>query len=568
MSLTSSLYIAATGLTASQSAMTVISNNIANVDNEDYSKLRLNLTDLVNCSSPTNPIAEANSLSGVNVASITRYADSYLESTYRDTNSDNSYLKKYDTMASGIETTMNELKDTGLSNALSNFYAAVKSLNNSPNNPSARENFVSAAQNLCSVFNSAAASLTQTQQSLVGDYNNPNTIASSEMSIDVNSVNNLLDQIAEVNKNIIQSNSADVTSSALLDQRDALLLKLSNYIPANVTENDNGTVKVSLGSTALVSGVDVTGYLKASAGNAAEPAVIDIVDKNGTTVASDVNSRITSGSIGAILDITGTSSAKFTISSVLDNLNTLAGNFANIMNTIQAGDPNGDSSTAMSIDKTTNTLTDSTNLLFVSNSSPSVTTTTTSHATIPGDVAGTVITNTTDAFGNKITNMITTNIDGLGNTTVTTKSQAAVTAANISVNSAIVSDSDLVAAARISATEHAAGNYANETGNNSNANLIMASQTKAYTGLDDQTISGFLSTAVSEVGTAVDSLDNNLKTKTSVLDSIKSKLQSETSVNLDEELTEMIKYQRAYQASARVFSACSDLLDTLVNLGQ
>ena len=38
-------------------------------------------------------------------------------------------------------------------------------------------------------------------------------------------------------------------------------------------------------------------------------------------------------------------------------------------------------------------------------------------------------------------------------------------------------------------------------------------------------------------------------------------------IDLNEELTELIKFQTAYSASARVFSTCNSLLDTLISLG-
>ena len=42
----------------------------------------------------------------------------------------------------------------------------------------------------------------------------------------------------------------------------------------------------------------------------------------------------------------------------------------------------------------------------------------------------------------------------------------------------------------------------------------------------------------------------------------------ELRVDLNEEIVDLTKYQRAYQASSRIFSICNSLLDTLVNLGK
>ena len=52
MSLVSGLNIAQQALAANQAAITVISNNIANVDNENYSKLSVEFSDVVNRQPP------------------------------------------------------------------------------------------------------------------------------------------------------------------------------------------------------------------------------------------------------------------------------------------------------------------------------------------------------------------------------------------------------------------------------------------------------------------------------------------------------------------------------------
>ena len=77
----------------------------------------------------------------------------------------------------------------------------------------------------------------------------------------------------------------------------------------------------------------------------------------------------------------------------------------------------------------------------------------------------------------------------------------------------------------------------------------------------------FLMSGISKIGIQADSIENQGTSQESIVKSIEDRLMSETSVDLNEELTDMIKYQRSYQASARVFNACCDILNTLVSLG-
>lgn len=52
------------------------------------------------------------------------------------------------------------------------------------------------------------------------------------------------------------------------------------------------------------------------------------------------------------------------------------------------------------------------------------------------------------------------------------------------------------------------------------------------------------------------------------LNQINQERQSLSGVNLDEEATNLITYQRAFEAAARVVTVTSDMLSTIVNLGR
>ena len=54
-------------------------------------------------------------------------------------------------------------------------------------------------------------------------------------------------------------------------------------------------------------------------------------------------------------------------------------------------------------------------------------------------------------------------------------------------------------------------------------------------------------------------------TAQSLVDSIEDRRQSVAGVSLDEEMTNLIRFQRGYQASARTMSTMDAMLDTLIN---
>jgi flagellar hook-associated protein 1 FlgK len=67
------------------------------------------------------------------------------------------------------------------------------------------------------------------------------------------------------------------------------------------------------------------------------------------------------------------------------------------------------------------------------------------------------------------------------------------------------------------------------------------------------------------LGTQVQSLGAAIKVQASVVEAADDAVNADSGVNLDEEMTGMLMFQRAYQASARVITTVDEMLDTLVN---
>lgn len=509
MSILTTMNIARQGLSVNQSAINIVSNNISNMNTAGYSKENVNLA----TASATSYLGYGTYAgSGVTIESISRSTDVYLQSYYRQQNSNYKYYDESSTVSSSLQDMTNELSGTGIEAALTSFYSAAKTLISSPSSITARTAYVEQAGTVAQMFNQVSQSLTDLQTSLVGDGVNDTSLDNSSIASNVKEVNSILNQLATVNQDIIKTNAAGCVSNNLLDTRDQLINKLSDYMPINVTYNKSDTVNVSVGNVNLIQSGNIMGTFSLSTGGAAEPAVMNIVDSSGTITQPNINSQITSGSMGAILDMCGSAaSSGLTINGVLSNLNTLASGFAKVVNDLQTGtNANG---TALAIDKTTNKLMTSAQAMFV----------------------------TSDA-------------------------SATITAANIKVNDSIVNDPYLVAAARCDTTS--ATYSADSIGNASNITSVYGTKTGSYAFLNNSNPEGFLSTVTGDIGVKVEAINSKLTNQNTILTSIKTQLASETGVDLNEEIVDLTKYQKAYQASARVFSICNDLLDTLVTLGK
>jgi flagellar hook-associated protein 1 len=95
----------------------------------------------------------------------------------------------------------------------------------------------------------------------------------------------------------------------------------------------------------------------------------------------------------------------------------------------------------------------------------------------------------------------------------------------------------------------------------------LANQTFSTAGGDsiDGTLSGFYGTTVSSIGQALSTANARVDDQNNISTLVRSQRDAVSGVSLDEEMADLMKYQRAFQASSRVFSVVDDLLDTVVN---
>lgn len=81
----------------------------------------------------------------------------------------------------------------------------------------------------------------------------------------------------------------------------------------------------------------------------------------------------------------------------------------------------------------------------------------------------------------------------------------------------------------------------------------------------DGSFSGFFSNAVSSLGQSLSAANSSTEDQSNIEKLVRAQRDSLSGVSLDEEMADMMKYQRAFQASARVFSIVDDLLNLVVN---
>jgi flagellar hook-associated protein 1 FlgK len=136
-------------------------------------------------------------------------------------------------------------------------------------------------------------------------------------------------------------------------------------------------------------------------------------------------------------------------------------------------------------------------------------------------------------------------------------------AKTIKVNQDILDDSELLAAAAI---------IGGTSGDNENAKNLADVLEKNFVdyktavpeGLNGSFVS-FYSGMIGRLGVDSQSAQKDLKNSLTLAISVETNRQSVSSVSLDEEMTNMIKFQQAYNSSARMITVLDEMLDRVVN---
>ena len=330
VSLFNSLNISSNALSVNESAISVVSHNVANMNTEGYSKQKVNLaTRNIAGAIGDNPEAQVRANGGVMIANIMRYNDSYLNSYYRD---QLSILKGYEAELDALgdlSDVFNDLEGEGISAALEDFYKAVNNLNEYPASSTARVNFIESAKTLTSTLNAKSAQLQELTSKALGDGENQEALIASKIYSEYSVFNDKLEELAEVNRALQITQVGTLQANNLLDQRDMILNDIAQFVDINVEENArNGSVTLYIGGQEMVKGAKVVGELSIQTakdfcaqqpqitypdgwvtadGKPREAAVISIVTRSedGTTVpiVADANSLIRGGSLGGTLQV-------------------------------------------------------------------------------------------------------------------------------------------------------------------------------------------------------------------------------------------------------------------------
>ena len=289
------LNIGSRALNAAQSGLNTAGNNVANVNNESYSRQRTVQTSV-------DPIMFPNGAAGqgVSVVTIERIKDMLLEIQINEATSDKNYSEEFDGIITRIGSIMNDpltnISDTsnnasngGLNNLLSNFFDSFHELSNTPEAPEIRAAVVESARTLAESF----SIISNNFQVLRSDLNEQVKFYTAEINQKTQEIASLNERIAAI------EGGSQVNANDYLDRRDQLVEELAEIVPIKVIDNPNGTINVSIAGQAIVDNVGTTTLqLESVVGKNLDILSIRI-GAGGMDVIDD---DLRNGKLGAILD--------------------------------------------------------------------------------------------------------------------------------------------------------------------------------------------------------------------------------------------------------------------------
>lgn len=223
------------GMVAQQNAINVTSHNIANANTEGFSRQRVDLqtTRPFGMPSLTNAAEPGQMGTGVQVAAIQRVRDSFLDYQVRTETSVKGQYETREKYLSEIEGIFNEPGDTGVSSLIGKFFDSWQTLSQQPQSSNARTVVVQQTAALTDALNHTAVQLDKLKEN-----------AQLEMKNSVFELNNMLSQIDQLNQQIISVKVSGNSPNDLQDKRDLLLDKLSAKFNLTVDNKEFGGIDV------------------------------------------------------------------------------------------------------------------------------------------------------------------------------------------------------------------------------------------------------------------------------------------------------------------------------------
>jgi len=509
-----SLISASSGLYVSQKGLQVTGQNISNVNTTGYTRQQVTIQEkrCINVGTSSMQIG-----TGADVDEIRQIRDQFLDTSYRtEFGRYNFYEQQYNAITE-IENIFASDSEEGFGSTLSNYWSSLNELSKNPEGLETRATLVQNAVLLVSEANKISEQLYDYQTNL-----------NTKIKETINNINGIAKEIYNLNGKISLNEMSGDHANDYRDQRNKLVDELSGLIQISYKEKSDGKLEILAEGYPLVSSSSISKmeYAQVSSMSPLIKAVWqeskrDVIN---TDKVIDSISGNDSGQLKSLMYLRGEEEANwttpeadmknFTIPKIQKQFDTLVHNIVTMINDIIApqsgvGGPTG--------------LDGSQNIEIFSRKNVE----------------------RYDASGNYIPE------DPLDPKTL-------YTSRNIKINPKIVTDYNKICLS-------SNGDY----GDNSVVEQIISKWDEEVITLNDGELelnyNDYYSQFITQIGTKGNEAIQYAENQEVLVNQIENKRNEIAGVSIDEEMTNIMKYQHAYNASAKVVTMIDGMLDTIIN---
>jgi flagellar hook-associated protein 1 FlgK len=315
--------IAKSGLKTYKEGLATTGQNIANVGNEAYARREIQISEVKSGSADVLQMSDNISF-GVKIDGIVRAFDQYIEMQLHDAKSGFNYSKSKTEILDRLENIVRPAEGS-VSQRLNEFFQSLNDVALDPSDVISRTSALDTAKSVASSMRNVAVGV-----------NDLRDLISASIEESVADTNLIIRQLSEIQKEVLGNSSPNSARNDLLDQRDALVSKLSEFVDIKVQYKAGGEIEILSGTFGqgqpLLSQFEVKEF------------DVKIVDGKNKVFLGNVDGQ---GAIQVQLPsgkISGLLASDTMLSEVKENLDALAMKFAEEMNELnQIGvDLNGD----------------------------------------------------------------------------------------------------------------------------------------------------------------------------------------------------------------------------------
>lgn len=509
----STLNTANKGLFASQTSLHTSGHNISNANTKGFNRQRVE----TKASLAYNLGGVGQLGTGVMMDSITRVVDDYVVKQIRNEMGTMEMYSAKSEVIDQLEVIFNEPSTTGLNFYLGEMFDSWQELSKNPESLNSKTVVVEKARALADTINQMSNQISSLRDETVG-----------QLGKDAMDFNAIVDKLDALNKQIFNIGVTGKVPNDLLDQRDLMLQDLGQISNIDASFDKYGRASISIGDNKILGGEDLQELSVISNIVERDGNSFLVISRGGDSLNNSVELQVDNPADYKVGDVLFTSKAEVDLT--LDGIKPSK-------DIIKSGKIQGNTEALDDIKRSLDSLNK-----FAKGMAKAI--------------------NAIHTDGNTTGyNFFSLDESNPGST--------------IKVNDQILQDHSRVWVGKNTDSPAGDGSRALAIARLRNTNLD-------FTGLDSDlgydsetmsleskaggiTIEGAYGNIVTNIGMSKEHADNIIANQEVLVGQLEMRRESTSGVSIDEEITNVVKYQKAYEANARVIQVLTEMLDVLIN---